>query len=127
MGLHMEISVCQSYSDFCYQISPVCPTEHCLHSFCVYIACIYPHPAHHVPPAALQSTVFFSLQAEKEAQILLAKYCNQPVIIDTVPADSLSVSDPHSLLAQQYLRRCKQREGIAGHISCWMLVSFAVT
>ncbi|XP_030801252.1 alanine--tRNA ligase, mitochondrial [Camarhynchus parvulus] len=30
-------------------------------------------------------------QAEKVAQILLAKYCNQPVIIDTIPADSLSI------------------------------------
>uniref|UniRef100_A0A8C5TTB6 Alanine--tRNA ligase n=1 Tax=Malurus cyaneus samueli TaxID=2593467 RepID=A0A8C5TTB6_9PASS len=30
-------------------------------------------------------------QAEKKAQVLLAKYCNQPVIIDTVPADSLSI------------------------------------
>uniref|UniRef100_A0A8C0VCY6 Alanine--tRNA ligase n=1 Tax=Cyanistes caeruleus TaxID=156563 RepID=A0A8C0VCY6_CYACU len=30
-------------------------------------------------------------QAEKVAQILLAKYCNQPVIIDTVPVDSLSI------------------------------------
>ncbi|XP_032911735.1 alanine--tRNA ligase, mitochondrial [Catharus ustulatus] len=30
-------------------------------------------------------------QAEKAAQILLAKYSNQPIIIDTVPADSLSI------------------------------------
>ncbi|NWI90036.1 SYAM protein, partial [Pitta sordida] len=30
-------------------------------------------------------------QAEKKAQSLLAKHCNQPVIIDTVPADSLSI------------------------------------
>uniref|UniRef100_A0A8B9MLB0 Alanine--tRNA ligase n=1 Tax=Accipiter nisus TaxID=211598 RepID=A0A8B9MLB0_9AVES len=30
-------------------------------------------------------------QAEEKAQSMLAKYCNQPVIIDTVPADSLSM------------------------------------
>ncbi|KAJ7413521.1 Alanine--tRNA ligase, mitochondrial [Pitangus sulphuratus] len=30
-------------------------------------------------------------QAEKKAQSLLAKHCNQPVIIDTVSADSLSI------------------------------------
>uniref|UniRef100_A0A8V0Z612 Alanine--tRNA ligase n=1 Tax=Gallus gallus TaxID=9031 RepID=A0A8V0Z612_CHICK len=30
-------------------------------------------------------------QAEEKAQRLLAKHCNQPVIIDTVPADSLSI------------------------------------
>ncbi|XP_053793704.1 alanine--tRNA ligase, mitochondrial isoform X2 [Vidua chalybeata] len=30
-------------------------------------------------------------QAEKVAQILLAKFCNQPVIIDTIPAVSLSI------------------------------------
>ncbi|XP_009080030.1 PREDICTED: alanine--tRNA ligase, mitochondrial, partial [Acanthisitta chloris] len=30
-------------------------------------------------------------QAEKKAQSLLAKHCNQAVIIDTVPADSLSI------------------------------------
>ncbi|NXI49420.1 SYAM protein, partial [Chloroceryle aenea] len=30
-------------------------------------------------------------QAEKKAQSLLAKHCNQPVIIDTIPADSLSI------------------------------------
>ncbi|KAM6083577.1 alanine--tRNA ligase, mitochondrial isoform 3-T3 [Theristicus caerulescens] len=30
-------------------------------------------------------------QAEEKAQSLLAKHCNQPVIIDTVPADSLSI------------------------------------
>ncbi|KAM9239859.1 alanine--tRNA ligase, mitochondrial isoform 2-T2 [Leptosomus discolor] len=30
-------------------------------------------------------------QAEEKAQGLLAKHCNQPLIIDTVPADSLSI------------------------------------
>ncbi|XP_029890209.1 alanine--tRNA ligase, mitochondrial isoform X6 [Aquila chrysaetos chrysaetos] len=30
-------------------------------------------------------------QAEEKAQSMLAKHCNQPVIIDTVPADSLSI------------------------------------
>ncbi|KFR06493.1 hypothetical protein N306_02423, partial [Opisthocomus hoazin] len=30
-------------------------------------------------------------QAEEKARNLLAKHCNQPVIIDTVPADSLSI------------------------------------
>ncbi|XP_032040530.1 alanine--tRNA ligase, mitochondrial [Aythya fuligula] len=30
-------------------------------------------------------------QAEEKAQSLLTKHCNQPVIIDTVPADSLSI------------------------------------
>uniref|UniRef100_A0A8C3J8K3 Alanine--tRNA ligase n=1 Tax=Calidris pygmaea TaxID=425635 RepID=A0A8C3J8K3_9CHAR len=30
-------------------------------------------------------------QAEEKARSLLAKHCNQPVIIDTVPADSLSI------------------------------------
>ncbi|KAK2513377.1 Aars2 [Columba livia] len=30
-------------------------------------------------------------QAEEKVQSLLAKHCNQPVIIDTVPADSLSI------------------------------------
>ncbi|NWW43219.1 SYAM protein, partial [Pedionomus torquatus] len=30
-------------------------------------------------------------QAEEKAQSLLAKHCNQPVIIDTIPADSLSI------------------------------------
>ncbi|NXJ06813.1 SYAM protein, partial [Odontophorus gujanensis] len=30
-------------------------------------------------------------QAEEKAQRLLAKHCNQPVVIDTVPADSLSI------------------------------------
>ncbi|XP_008948129.1 PREDICTED: alanine--tRNA ligase, mitochondrial, partial [Merops nubicus] len=30
-------------------------------------------------------------QAEEQAQMLLEKHCNQPVIIETVPADSLSI------------------------------------
>ncbi|XP_074899057.1 alanine--tRNA ligase, mitochondrial isoform X6 [Buteo buteo] len=30
-------------------------------------------------------------QAEEKAQSMLAKHCNQPVIVDTIPADSLSI------------------------------------